>query len=239
WDNTGTVPEGTGYVVFDDTPDPEGTQGGIYYGGKGIMVGAYFNPGPYAIADHNISITAWIKGDAPYAGSHAIVNKAQDYTFGVLYLNDQQYLNFTAEGIGFISGSIEEGNILDDEWHHVAAVRDVNAGTFRVVADGIQLNSTGAGTADLKANDFPLVIGNSFTKSEGYSFVGSMDDVRVYDYGLDANEVIYIGFPTGRIVPMFERDCDLYQEEPFGERAINFKDFAMMVDTWLEWRLWP
>ncbi|MFC1677820.1 LamG domain-containing protein, partial [Planctomycetota bacterium] len=236
WDNTGTVPEGTGYVVFDDTPDPDG-QGGIYFGGKGIQVGDYFDPGPYAIADHNISITAWIKGDTPRASDHVIVSKAQDYVFSVLYLNDNKYINFHVEGIGFISGGIEEGDLMDDEWHHVAAVRDANY--IRVVADGLQLNSTGAGTADLKANNYPLVIGNDYTKSRGYSWVGSMDDVRVYDYPLDANEVIYIGFPAGRIVPIFERDCDLYQEEPFGERAINFKDFAMMVDTWLDWRLWP
>ena len=84
-----------------------------------------------------------------------------------------------------------------------------------------------------------MVIGNDFTANDGYSWIGSLDDVRIYDYGLTTAEVIYVGFPAGRIVPMFERDCDLYQSEPFGERAINFKDFAMMVDTWLDQWLWP
>jgi hypothetical protein len=56
-------------------------------------------------------------------------------------------------------------------------------------------------------------------------FPGLVDDVRIYDYALSSSEIFSLagGSPL-----------DLN-----GDMKINFKDYALLVDQWLEEQLWP
>jgi hypothetical protein len=80
--------------------------------------------------------------------------------------------------------------------------------------------------------------GKDENANEGWD--GLIDDVRIYDYPLSDREVLYLatdGAPTLHI-PIVS-DADLYDLEAPGNQWINFKDYALMADQYLEIMLWP
>ena len=82
-----------------------------------------------------------------------------------------------------------------------------------------------------------LGIGNR-SDANDRQFEGSIDDIRVYNYGLSAAEVAWIATDgTGYIA--LTSEANLYDEEPEGAKAINFRDIAVLMDSWGEEKLWP
>jgi hypothetical protein len=83
-----------------------------------------------------------------------------------------------------------------------------------------------------------LTIGNNWTETfwpDGpESFYGYLDEVRIYNRVLTAEEISYM---AGREPP-----CDLYSEECIIEicpQVINLKDYDVLMNHWLERELWP
>lgn len=69
-------------------------------------------------------------------------------------------------------------------------------------------------------------------------FIGTIDDIRVYDYGLSAQEIAWLasdGIGTFSVQSI----ANLVNDEPLGDRAVNFRDFDKLADAWLEQKLWP
>ena len=84
-----------------------------------------------------------------------------------------------------------------------------------------------------------MVIGNDFTWNDGYSWAGSIDDARVYDFGLTEGEIVYIGYGPSGTINCFDHIANLYDLEAPEQRRLDAKDFVMIVDTWLDEILWP
>ena len=64
---------------------------------------------------------------------------------------------------------------------------------------------------------------------------GLIDDFRIYDYALSQPEVAYIATNgTGIFDQPLMSPADLS-----ADGRINFKDFAILADNWLNERLWP
>lgn len=76
-------------------------------------------------------------------------------------------------------------DINDNNWHHVVGVFDDPNNLLAIYIDGILDNSVSEG-ATLSANSQSLLIGS---RSGIGSFPGSLDDVRIYDRALSADEV--------------------------------------------------
>lgn len=77
-------------------------------------------------------------------------------------------------------------SINDGRWHHVAATRDGTTGTMQVFVDG-RCEAAGTGPTGERAATPSLFIGAIRT---GFPcFEGDIDDVRIYNRVLDANEV--------------------------------------------------
>ncbi|MFB0525349.1 MAG: LamG domain-containing protein [Phycisphaerae bacterium] len=73
-------------------------------------------------------------------------------------------------------------------------------------------------------------------------FDGLIDDVRVYKYALSAAEAAYLADESpgdGQLYVPVQSVADLYNAEPVYYRGINFKDYAVLVDGWLDKQLWP
>ncbi|UCG57701.1 MAG: hypothetical protein JSU70_22905 [Phycisphaerales bacterium] len=96
---------------------------------------------------------------------------------------------------------------------------------------------------------------------------GSFDEFRVYDYALSAAEIKFLAGVAGGVEPtdkmlvyydfddvsglaahnsstyVFDRPlltaAELYGAEAEGSRTVNFMDFAVLAETWLEQQLWP
>jgi hypothetical protein len=73
-------------------------------------------------------------------------------------------------------------------------------------------------------------------------FIGTIDDVRIYDYGLSGAEICHIASDGDGVVELVN-NANLFTNEPSGtKQAVNLKDFAVLMDEWLAKEqplLWP
>jgi hypothetical protein len=75
----------------------------------------------------------------------------------------------------------------------------------------------------------------------GNYFDGLIDDLRLYNRGLSQGEVAYL---AGQTVP-FDQPIGLLvtpQDDNMdanADGAINFMDYAVLIDAWLDEVLWP
>lgn len=137
--------------------------------------------------------------------------------------------------------------VNDGDWHHVAGLRDVN--DLRLYVDGLHdgTNNLPAGydlSGTHQHNAYIGVVTDHEADPNGTvleKFLrGSVDDVRIYDYALSDPEVLYLaveGAPSLHI-PLIS-PAELYDGEPNGFKKVNFKDYSIMANTWLEKEVWP
>lgn len=78
-------------------------------------------------------------------------------------------------------------NILAQGWKHLVAVRDMGSSLLKVYIDGVLAGSkTSSATIGTIGHVKELLLGNSM---ENKPFKEGMDDVRLYNYALTANEI--------------------------------------------------
>ena len=69
-------------------------------------------------------------------------------------------------------------------------------------------------------------------------FVGTLNDVRIYNYALSPAEIMGVMGQNELYVPLTS-PANIYDEEPINSRKVNFKDFTILADEWLEQPVWP
>ncbi|MHC4482547.1 MAG: LamG domain-containing protein, partial [Planctomycetota bacterium] len=135
----------------------------------------------------------------------------------------------------------EDGkNIWTDDWIHLAGTYDGN--TVKSYVNGELFGSTDANFVvgkgwTLSQDTTGLAIGSQ-AESLDNEFEGTVDDVRVYDYALSQAEVRWLATDGTGYVPLTS-PYNIYDKEAPGKQAINFKDFAMLLEDWLEEILYP
>ena len=107
---------------------------------------------------------------------------------------------------------------VDLEWHHLAASYDGT--TIRWYGDGVHIGTDA--TQVLDTNDL-VQMGERGDISA--NFQGMIDEVRIYNRALSLAEIEYLAGTT-----MIDINKD---------GSIDFKDYALMADVWLEELLWP
>ncbi|MEJ2702382.1 MAG: LamG domain-containing protein [Sedimentisphaerales bacterium] len=131
--------------------------------------------------------------------------------------------------------------VNDDVWHHVAGIR---SGTqLRLYVDGV-LEATANVPAgyDLSGtsqhNAYVGVITDNRDATLIKYFIGQIDDVRIYDYALTDSEVLGAMGVTERYNPLTS-PANISDDEPANSKSVNFKDFAILADEWLNKLVWP
>ncbi|MFZ2148399.1 MAG: hypothetical protein WAV28_14385 [Sedimentisphaerales bacterium] len=69
-------------------------------------------------------------------------------------------------------------------------------------------------------------------------FIGTLDDVRIYNYALSAAEIMSVMGQNELYVPLTS-PANISDEEPTNSKTVNFKDFAVLADEWLAKPVWP
>ncbi|MHC4739840.1 MAG: LamG-like jellyroll fold domain-containing protein [Planctomycetota bacterium] len=157
-------------------------------------------------SDTDFSVCAWIKttytsdrrkivdkkmaGHAPYTGFVFYTDS------GVAIFN----LKDNADSVYAVTTSI----VNDGNWHFIAGVADRD-GDIQIYHNGFLEDSESLALVDNINNNVPLAIGRSMDYNGQY-FDGSIDDVRIYDRALSAEEieVIYKAGLAGReLGPLF------------------------------------
>jgi hypothetical protein len=179
------------------------------------------------LGTHAFSITAWIKTANP-------ANIEQIVHWGA-HVGGQRVefrINSTRLRISHGNGNVQ-GNtdLIDDEWHHVAVTVIDNATassgdvTFYVDGEDDTMESTDPDGWDIVANaTLDVTIGWRPTQQDR-PFIGSIDDVRIYDKVLTQEEVQAIMQGGG------EAYTFALGPDP--------ADGALHEDTWVNLSWWP
>ncbi len=130
------------------------------------------------------TVAFWMKRDDALAGIERLLGTGEDWE--VALLADGR-LAFDLGIGGTASGFVTDITLVErDRWYHVVGVYDSVDDTYAIYLDG-ELHKTGSyGLVDQSAN-YLSVGSRTGLSTERYN--GTIDDLRIYNYELDAEEV--------------------------------------------------
>jgi len=205
-------------------------------------IAEYADPYPYVFCFQNA-------GDDPY---RIYIRTRGENTVRVRFVED--YLSDFMMGTGV--------------WRHVAfVIRDTDDGkcTGEFYGDGELIDEL-PGQPRHSGGAKGVNLGSFNDGGSGF-LNAAYDEFRVYDYALSADEIKQLAGLAGGVEPtgdmllhykfdevsgltaknsstyVFNRPllsgAELYEAEPQGSRAVNFRDFAVLAEMWLAEQLWP
>lgn len=127
-------------------------------------------------------------------------------------------------------------NDFTSRWHHYAFVKDGAADTIAIYHDGTELCSqsdpnqtTNIDTIDIQQLNLAYITYATWP--------GAIDDLRIYNYALNSAEIAYIATDgTGSIQLPLATPADMYPSTP---NIVNFQDYALLANNWMQQQLWP
>ncbi len=190
--------ETSGTIAYDSAGGNDGTiYGAVWTAGQidgalsfdGLDDYVDVGTGPAITGTGNFTVSAWVKvRELPASGGLlAVVNQRSTSSANGSYIIDVRssgYVHFEVYngGYGFYFDS--DVNVGDGFWHHIVGVR-TSTTEGEIYVDG-SLAGSGSGPAK-SLNSVDVVIGR-WNGAFRY-FNGSIDDVRIYDRALSAEEI--------------------------------------------------
>jgi len=131
---------------------------------------------------------------------------------------------------GRLSGNHRYDSEWSDRWNHWAFTKDAEAGTMQIFLNGTLYDSRTDASSPISAI-------TSFEIGSGWygGYDGLIDEFRIYDYALSQPEIAHTAtHDTGIFDHPLMSPADLNDDN-----VINFTDFALLAENWLENQLWP
>jgi hypothetical protein len=207
--------------------------------------GVSIPPAIFGDVNEAVTISVWANGDANQPDHTNVILQAgtgvePDHHFIISIYTDWQ------DGeVEFATGyddddsetwQVDEVSDWAGEWRHYAFVSDTTRDFQGIYYQGRLVSE---GTTDSPMAGIGVANIGLATDRVHDEYIGRLDDVRIYDYGLSDAEIAYIASENTGILPMRTLDTNLYDEEDPGHRAVNFKDLAVIAGSWLEKIWWP
>ena len=147
------------------------------------------------------------------------------------------------DGLDIAAQNVTNPDHPQDKWVHYAFVKSVSGHYQKVYRNGrliaLNDNATTAETPGLNGTTDFFTIG-AWRWSGGYGgyYDGLMDDFRVYDSALSAEEVLYLAVQGGTAASPMTQGL-LTTTDATGNNKVDFYDFAVMAQYWLQDVVWP
>jgi hypothetical protein len=154
---------------------------------------------PFFDITDDITAMAWMKATyVDWRNFSTIIAKGQDGSggWGLQKAGRDNAVSFYVDVSGMPWDGIQAGvGIFDNQWHHVAGVYD-GSNAYIYIDGGLDSNSV-ACSGSMSTNNWDVYVGLN-SQSMARSWLGRIDDVRVYNYALTQSEIndIYTGGPT-------------------------------------------
>jgi hypothetical protein len=146
------------------------------------------NDSPSIDTTDAITVSAWVKRDILGIRHDVIAKHTLSYPYNGFHL-----VFAPSNGVEWaltVNGSYKQcggGNVTSPEWHMLAGT--YNGSEMKLYIDGI-LTKTTAASGKISLNSNKLYIGRAAAGFEsGYFFDGTIDDVRIYNRALSADEI--------------------------------------------------
>ncbi len=133
----------------------------------------------------NFTVSLFMKASSGQRG--VLGNYSAAHKGWGLYVYSDGKLNFFGYGNQGVNDSAQTASVLNNQWHHIAGVytRNGNNLTIDTYVDGVLVGTNTAGVGDITANS-DLLFGQYIDQP---NFQGSLDDIRIYNRALSANEI--------------------------------------------------
>jgi hypothetical protein len=181
-----SVDNKNGFIVGPVCRPAGGKVGGAFeFDGLNDLVSAPFVLNP---ADGAFSVFAWIRGGV--AGD-VIISQADGAGTGQTWLgadsSDGKLMTTLTDGTVLVEPMVSEFSITDSQWHHIAVVW--NGSRRLLYADGVEVAKDIDALDGLQGSDGSLYFGVGKTLDPTTYFSGLIDDVRIYNQALSAEEI--------------------------------------------------
>ena len=133
----------------------------------------------------SLSAFAWIKGGTQ---GQVIISQTGDFGGTWLGINPSGDNLMTGFSAMYFGALVSETVITDGQWHHVGFVYDLDSLHRLLYVDGAQVAEDTTVVSGMPS-DGGLYIGASKDLDAGTFFSGMIDDVRIYDVALTAEEI--------------------------------------------------
>jgi hypothetical protein len=224
-----TFDEGRGLIAHDASGngldgalvgDPQWTKGApclaaaLDFDGHGDHVDCG-NNSLFDLTDQ-ITVAAWVKIRTVPGNWTSIVNKGLTaWRLETLY--DTRRMHFAVTDEHYIDA---DTNIPANEWHHVCGTHD--GSNIRLYMDGVQdIASPAAYSGPIATNTNNLLIGKYSSGLSSGEWDGLIDDVRIYNYALDGDEILQL-IPAEPPRGDLNNDC-----------KVDSADLAVLAASWL------
>jgi hypothetical protein len=193
---------------------------------------------------HQVSVSVWVYFTRSQSNARVVAKGENNKETYELEIDDTDRFIFQcrdANGNRFNVG--KRGNIWPDDWLHLAGTIDGDTNTVKCYVNGEldasreDANFVEQGFTLSQDPNNGLAIGSKAENLDN-EFEGTVDDVRVYNCALSDAEVAWLASDGTGYIPL-TLPTNLYDKEKAGEKAINFKDLAMLLEDWLERQFWP
>jgi len=171
---------------------PEGRFGGAFHFSITNLTDRIVVPSSDSLDVQQITVSAWIKSPDSDGFWNRIVDKDWRKGYCLSLGGDYKGKGPRAKLCLEVQGSwIDYDQTLgDNQWHHVAGTFD---GKFlRIYVDGKETSKPAANGKPISKNNWDLCVGNSvvdYGTGEFLAFDGLIDEVRVYNRALSAEEI--------------------------------------------------
>ena len=234
WDSSGNFYDGTAEGAYEWITGRIGSQAIELSGGRVLVPDGGTTP-KLRPAD-KISAAAWVNYSAAAGYSARVVAKGLDAgnceNF-VIELTSSDEVGFFVRDASHVLYSVNStAKLYHDEWIHLAGTYDANQ--VKCYINGQLAGSSTVGAITILQDSNSLAIGDSVDVDR--AFYGKVDDVRVYDRDLTRAEVAYLASESDGTVELAS-PVNVYTGE--SPERINLRDAAMLIDEWLDKKLWP
>jgi hypothetical protein len=185
-----------------------------------------------------VSAACWVYYDGNPGGSARVVVKGPD-NFEAYCIEMGGAYEFTfyvgdVNGIRYWADS-DEGDVRPGEWMHLGGTYDGT--TVKSYVNGLVVGTEEANSIPLCQDINGLGIGNR-SDANDRPYAGIVDEVRVYNVALSQAEMAWLATDGTGYVPL-QSKANLYDEESEGNKSVNMRDYAELMLSWLDEKLWP
>lgn len=148
-----------------------------FSGSNDVRSNATFNPPARG------TVAFWMKRDDSVSGTERILGTSDNWE---IYIGSDGRVGFDLGASGTTSGFVTNSSLnVVNRWYHVVGVYDTIDDTYQIYIDG-QLHKSGSYNLVDQSTNY-LSLGTRYGSSE--RFDGTIDDLRIYNYELDAEEI--------------------------------------------------
>ncbi len=211
-----------------------------------------------AINDHNTigaecTISVWLKDPGQTDTDSEILQIGRDSNVVGIWMGATGTFNFRSgwdsnNGWGDNMDYPTQQNYTNadhpqDKWVHYAFVKSVSGRFMKIYRNGqliaLNDNATASETTKLDTtNNFATLGAWRWSGGYGGYIDGYIDDFRIYSYALSAGEVLYLAVEGGTAASPMTQGL-ITPADATGNDKVDFLDFAVMAQYWLQDVVWP